>query len=93
MPWVRFDDQFPTNRTVDRLSNAAFRLHVMALCWSARHSHDGVVPTGGLADAAPQTRRRSSLATELVDAGLWERTHDGYKITNMKGRSYELGKD
>jgi hypothetical protein len=33
MTWVRFDDQFPIHRKMTGLSDAAFRLHVLAIFW------------------------------------------------------------
>jgi hypothetical protein len=71
LPWVRFDDQFPINRKVARLSDPAFRLHVSAIFWSARNLTDGSVPTEDLPLAAPGSRRLDGLVAELVDRGLW----------------------
>ncbi|MDG4531657.1 hypothetical protein [Streptomyces sp. AV19] len=70
MPWVRFDDRFPSNRKIRLLSDGAFRLYVSAICWSAENLTDGVVKTKELrlvADVKSASRR----AQELVDAGLW----------------------
>lgn len=71
MPWARFDDRFPSHRKVRLLSDAAFRLYVSAVCWSAENLTDGVVKTNELrlvADVKSASRR----AKELVDYGLWE---------------------
>jgi hypothetical protein len=71
MPWARFDDRFPSHRKVRLLSDAAFRLYVSAVCWSAENLTDGVVKTNELrlvADIKSASRR----AKELVDSGLWE---------------------
>lgn len=56
-------------------------LHIEALVWSARHRTDGVITRGGLrwltdeADAA-------LAAAQLVSAGLWTSTDDGWQIVD-----------
>lgn len=70
MTWVKLDDQFPIHRKVGALSDQAFRLHVEALCWCARHLTDGVVSTSDL----PQVTRIAKserYAAELVARGCW----------------------
>lgn len=71
MPWVRFDDQFPINRKVTRLSDAAFRLHVSAVFWCARNLTDGVVPEEDLDDVSARVRTPGRFVPELLDRGLW----------------------
>ncbi|MFE5871611.1 hypothetical protein ACFQ6V_23605 [Streptomyces roseifaciens] len=70
MPWVRFDDRFPSNRKVRLLSDSAFRLYVSAICWSAENLTDGVVKTKELRLVA-DVKNASKRAQELVDSGLW----------------------
>lgn len=78
MPWVRFDDQFPTHRKVEGLSDGAFRLHVTAIFWCARNLTDGWVPQNDLSMAAPRTcNRPEKLVHQLVTRGVWhEPGHD-----------------
>lgn len=71
MPWVRFDDQFPINRKVTRLSDAAFRLHVSAVFWCARNLTDGAVPEEDLEDVSARVRTPGRFVPELLDRGLW----------------------
>jgi hypothetical protein len=41
MTWVKLDDAFTDHPKLAPLSNRAFRLHVAALCYCARHLTDG----------------------------------------------------
>jgi hypothetical protein len=70
MTWVKLDDQFPINRKVGALPDAAFRLHVEAICWCARNRTNGVVSREDL----PQVTRigkPARLVAMLVQRGLW----------------------
>lgn len=77
MSWIRLDDDFAAHRKVRRLTDSAFRLHVSALCWSAKYLTDGYVAPDDLRyigadldnDMDPTTVDRA--AKELVDHGLW----------------------
>lgn len=75
MPWtVNIDERFPRNRKVARLSDAAFRLYVQAVCWASENHTDGALTPEDLPHIAPAMRRRESAVTELVRAGLFEET-------------------
>jgi len=71
VPWVRFDDQFTVHRKVDGLSDAAFRLHVAAIFWSARNLTDGFVPEGDLDLVYARLRAPARFATECVLRRVW----------------------
>ncbi|MCC9307733.1 hypothetical protein LN042_11595 [Kitasatospora sp. RB6PN24] len=71
MPWVRLDDRFPSHRKVRLLSDAAFRLYVSAICWSAENLTDGVIKTAELR-LVGDVRAARKRAEELVNCGLWE---------------------
>lgn len=68
--WVKLDDQFPRHPKVSRLSDAAFRLHVEAMCYAAQWLTGGSVPSSVVG-------RRSRAAVSLERAGLWERDQNG----------------
>lgn len=59
-------------------------LYLRALAWSKAQNTDGRVPRVALerrlADDYPSSRRPDELAAELVDAGLWEVTDDGWRV-------------
>ena len=79
MPWARFDDQFPDHPKVLAVGPEAGWLFVCGVCYCARILTDGFIP-------AAQVRRLAdlpdsdSLASRLVDAGLWERLPGGYQV-------------
>lgn len=77
MSWVKLDDRFPEHRKVEDLSDAAFRLHVSALCWTASKEKDGFVPRKAARKLGSQSR-----IEELVDAGLWIQVGDDYEIND-----------
>ena len=75
MPYANLDDNFADHPKIAGLSDAAFRLHVAGICYSARHLTDGLLA----ADEAPRLVRRFRKAAlnELLDRGLWDRVLDG----------------
>lgn len=79
MPWVRFDDNYPTSRKVGGLSDAAFRLHTEAIFWCARELTDGRIAGDELKQVSGIARPDRHVA-ELVRRGLWAETDDGWEI-------------
>lgn len=70
MTWARFEDRFPWHRKVRPLSDAAFRLHVSAICWCCEHLTDGRVKRTEL-PLVSDVKRPNVAANELTTAGLW----------------------
>jgi hypothetical protein len=68
MSWLRIDDGFAEHPKIADLSDAAFRTHVSALCYSARNLTDGHLP-GAVAKVVAHNRRRP--IEDLVSAGIW----------------------
>lgn len=79
MPWVRLDDRFPSHRKVALLSDRAFRLYVSALCWSSENLTEGKILDREL-PLISRVRGAKKIATELEDAGLWDRGPGGWAI-------------
>jgi hypothetical protein len=79
MPWVRLDDRFPSHRKVALLSDRAFRLHVSAICWCAENLTDGHISDRELPLVA-HIRSIKTTAKQLQEAGLWDRTDDGWMV-------------
>lgn len=77
---ARFPDRWLTDRRVVRLPDAAFRLFVMALAWSASNRTDGRLDSGDL-DLVP-CPADEALCRVLVEAELWIREGDGYLIAD-----------
>ena len=73
---LKFDDQFPLHRKVDALSDAAFRLHVEAIFWCARHLTDGWIAQVDL-DTVSRKVRAGRWTSELCGRGAWHRIVDG----------------
>ncbi len=82
MTWARLDDSFCDHPKVDHLTDGAFRLHVAAICDASRFLTDGFINKD-----RPQRlvrRYKPSLAAELVAAGVWNVTPDGWVIHDYK---------
>ena len=79
MPWGRLDDSLYDHPKLDRLGRnrlACIGLNTVAVSWCNRYLTDGALP----ADRVVRLGGTLSLADVLVEAGLWERTDDGYRI-------------
>lgn len=79
MTWAKFDDRFPFHRKVRPLTDAAFRLHVSAICWSCEHLTDGRVLSDELA-LCSDVRKPTAAVAELVRRGMWHELPDGWAI-------------
>lgn len=73
--FVRLADNMPDHPKVVGLSDGAFRLYVSGICYCSRFSTDGSVPK-----AALRSIGTSRAAKELVTAGLWITTDDGWLV-------------
>ncbi len=78
MTWARLDDQFPDHPKVDPLSDLAFRIHVAAICHSARYLTDGFIAQERVSRLAP--RYKPAAVSELEAAKLWEVVAGGWHI-------------
>lgn len=77
MSWLKLSDDFPTHPKIMLLDDAAFRLHVMALCYCARNGTEGFVS----GKVAPRLRLDADqLIPQLIDARLWEPCEGGWNI-------------
>lgn len=77
MPYLNVDDGMDEHPKVEALSDAAFRLHVSAMLYSARRGTDGSIPR---AKARRLTETASdAVAAELVRAGVWHDIGEGCK--------------
>ncbi len=82
--WVKLDDNFPHHEKLMAVSPEAAALHVGALCYAGRLLTDGRIPRSALPILWPALTKTKHvlepLASELVEAGLWECFEDGYQI-------------
>jgi hypothetical protein len=79
MTYVRLDDHFPQHRKLLALDDAAFALHVRAICYSSTQLSDGEIPSNALS-LLTRNRRPQGLIAQLVEADLWQSTLTGWRI-------------
>jgi hypothetical protein len=80
--YAQIDPMLPVHPKVRGLSDSAFRLYISAICWvTLQCKSDCHIPTGSLRYLS-DVRRAQPAADELVRAGLWETTPDGWTIPN-----------
>lgn len=81
MPWVKLDDSWCEDEQVLKAGPLAGWLHICALSYCNRRLTDGRVPAAvvrRLADVDDALQ----LAAQLVDAGLWRVTDDGFELVD-----------
>lgn len=76
---ARYPETWLNDRRVVRLSDAAHRLFITALVWSASNRTDGFIET---ADLSLIHGVDASKATELASAGLWKPVTGGWQIVD-----------
>ena len=79
MAWVKLTPRFPMHRKVRPLSDAAFRLHVSAMCFSAENGTDGHILVGDLG-LVSDVKRPERAVQELLARGLWDSNEIGWEI-------------
>lgn len=88
MPWARFDELFHQHPKVVALSDRAFRMFVCSITWSNANLTDGQIPSLEQPGMRPflallgivNARHARAPATELVRAGLWITTPEGFQV-------------
>lgn len=78
MAWVRLEDDFALNPKIVALSDGAFRLYVVTLCYANRFLTDGYVPEPVLSQLIRGATKR--ITKELLASGVWTVTRGGYRI-------------
>lgn len=76
MSWACLDDGFADHPKVLGLSDPSFRLHVAAMCWSARRGTDGVIEQIDLRVLIAMVRGEPKIS-ELEEAELWDPRPEG----------------
>lgn len=82
MTWVKFDDRAFNNQTFGSVSRDARLLHLEALAWSMADDGTGRVTRFGLRRAT-DAADPDALAAELVAAGLWSSSEDGWQLVYL----------
>lgn len=78
MAWFKVDDQLYDHPKVASLPLSAIGLWVKAGSYCARYETDGALETHKVRTLGAQKRD----SDRLVEAGLWERTSDGFRFRN-----------
>jgi hypothetical protein len=78
MGWVRLDDNFADHPKIIALSDKAFRLYIMGLCYANRHLTDGLITYQIVSAWVGDDPFKPS--DELEDQNLWERRDKGFMI-------------
>lgn len=80
MTWAKLDDQFPEHPRIVGLSDKAFRLHVAAICVTARKLTDGHINNHDGRMLLAMTKASRKHVVELLESGVWQMNGDGYVI-------------
>lgn len=91
MTWLKLDDRVTEHRKIRRLSDAAFRLHLTALCACAKDETDGLVTDADIADMEHGPRLRKHVPA-LVDSGLWQPVPGGWIIHDFLDYNFSHAK-
>lgn len=96
MQWFKISSNFWCNPKWLKVSDSAKALWVASASWSAQNDTFGEVPDTFLKTFKP-VARPTKAAKELVDAGLWEVTPQGYRFHdwndyNPSREEWEKGK-
>lgn len=76
MAWVRLEPELIDHPKIIGLPDAAFALHIRAICYCNRHLTDGAIPRAALSKLGKKT-----AAAALVSAGVWHQDATGnYQI-------------
>lgn len=73
--FIRLDHGYDEHPKVIPLTDAAFRAHIEATCWSSRNESDGCI-----AKAVARKKWRPKVLAELVAARLLEDVGDAYEV-------------
>jgi hypothetical protein len=77
---ARFPERWLNDRRIMRLSDSAFRLHVVAITWSVSNRTDGVIHDDDLC-LIPTVD--ANFTDELEKASLWEHDADRWTIVGF----------
>ena len=82
MAWLKIDDGFAEHPKIEALSDRELRIHVAAMCMSARNLTDGKVSPRDARALLGRHRGRMKHINRLVEVGVWAQTQDGWEIND-----------
>jgi hypothetical protein len=80
MPWAQFSDEFGDSIEALRAGVEPLGLHLLATVWCSSHLSDGELPALVAEHLIGRCKDGEALVAALVNAGLWDRTDDGYRL-------------
>ncbi len=80
MTWLKLDDTFPENPKVLEAGPLAGWLYLCGLAYCARNLTDGLIPKAAVSRLMDAEMDAATLATRLVESGLWETDGKSYKV-------------
>jgi hypothetical protein len=78
--WFKGDDNLPNNHKLENLTVHAKFLYVCSLAYCARNLTDGALTARAVRIVRAECPATAKHVGELADAGLWDRTGDGYLV-------------
>lgn len=78
MAWAALDDKFHAHPTTWEVGLEANGLCARAISYAADQLTDGFLPEAWVGANVP--KRSAGIVQKLIDAGLWERLDNGYRI-------------
>lgn len=92
MAWFRVDDTLPMNAKALSCSLEALGLWALCGAWSCQQLTNGAIPRNLIEAFASRlleaNRDIASVASELVDAGMWTETPAGYQFHDWDSYQY-----
>lgn len=83
MTWTKLGEDYADRPAMIRLPRGVRHMHTEALIWCNRFGTDGAIPSAALTRLTDE-RDAESGAAQLVAAGLWKVTEDGWEIIDFK---------
>ena len=81
MTWTKLSDDFSDDCARAGLTDAAFRTHVEGLIWAMRRENAGYLDKIAV-QRGIETPNVEAAISELVEAGFWEPTGNGWQIVH-----------
>ena len=82
MTWAKITDTFNDDPVLLRLTRGIRLVYIEAIIWSCKHETDGRIP-GHVLGRITDEPQPEQAAAQLVAAGLWTISADGFEITGF----------
>lgn len=82
MAWLKLDDGFAEHPKIEALSDLEVRIHIAAMCMSARNLTDGLISARDARALLGRIGGRKRNLEHLVEVGVWSETEEGWAIND-----------